>query len=248
MLSIIIPTLNEAEYIGKLLQSLCEQTYKEFEVIVVDAHSPDKTSGIAKNFSEKLKLKIVYQDGKGVANARNHGAKLAKGDLLLFLDADVILKDYFLESAIAEFSRRKLGAASVYMRPLEGEFVGIFGEKRAWDQIMWQLFFNFVIGVSQYIYPGAVGICIFCKKEIHEKIRGFDESIKLAEDFEYVRRASQFGKFRVMQRTVFVSVRRAELEGRLRNLLKYILAAIHKIFFGEIKSDVFKYEFGKYKK
>ncbi len=247
MLSIIIPTLNEEENIGNLLQSLACQTRKDFEVIVVDAKSQDNTESVAKQFCDELDLKIVYQPGKGVANARNHGAKLAKNDLLLFMDADVVLKDYFLESALAEFHRRNLGSASVYMRPREGEFAGIFKEKRAWDVVAWQIFFNTVIGLSQYFYPGAVGVCIFCKKEIHDKIKGFDETITLAEDFEYVGRAAKLGKFRLLRRSVYVSVRRADMEGRLHLLLKYISAAVYKVFVGEMRANEFKYEFGQYK-
>ncbi|MBI4095531.1 MAG: glycosyltransferase [DPANN group archaeon] len=246
MLSIIIPTYNETRYVGKLLQSLCNQTYKDFEVIIADANSKDNTEKVVNSFAEKLRLRFIRQAGKGVANARNCGAKIASGDLLLFLDADVVLKNYFLEFALREFEKRALNAASVYMRPIEGEF-GLFGRKRAWDRLVWQIFFNTVIGVSQYIYPGAIGICIFCKKNIHNKIGGFDETIKIGEDFEYIGRASKIGKFRVMYRSIFVSVRRAEMEGRLRNLLKYVLVTIHKIFFGEIRTDFFKYKFGQHK-
>ncbi len=247
MLSIIIPTYNEAEYVGRLLESLCGQTYRNFEVIVVDASSKDGTEKIVKNFSGKLDLKFFRQNGKGVANARNYGAGLAKYDLLLFLDADVILKNYFLERALKEFEKRALDAASAYMRPQEGEFMGIFREKRAWDVVAWQIFFNVVIGVAQYIYPGAIGICIFCKKSIHNKTGGFDETIKLGEDFEYIGRVSKIGKFRVMYRSVFVSVRRAEMEGRLKNLSKYFLATVYKLFFGDVRTDFFKYKFGQYK-
>ncbi len=246
MLSIIIPTLNEEENIGNLLQSLVGQTRKDFEVIVVDAKSKDNTESIVKRFSDEFDIKIVYQPGKGVANARNHGATLAKYDLLLFLDADVVLKNYFIESAVAEFNRRKLGAASVYMRPRDCQPCELQLEKKAFDKVTWQIFFNTVIGLAQYVYPGAVGVCIFCKKEIHDKIKGFDETITLAEDFEYVGRAAKLGKFRLLRRSVYVSVRRADMEGRLRLLLKYILAAVYKIFVGEMRANEINYKFGHY--
>ena len=133
------------------------------------------------------------------------------------------------------------------MRPITSES-GVLGEKRVADKLMWQILFNLVIGVSQYAGLGSNGACIFCKKSLHDKINGFDPTIKLAEDFDYTQRASRWGKFRILRRTTFVSMRRADVEGRLRLLVKLTFATIHKIFLGNIRSDVFKYEFGHYKR
>lgn len=92
LLSIIIPAYNEERDIGKCLKSLENQSYKKFEIIVVDDGSTDKTREIVKNFK---KIKLLKQKHKGPGEARNFGAKNARGEILILLDADMILdKDY----------------------------------------------------------------------------------------------------------------------------------------------------------
>ncbi len=246
-LSIIIPTLNAENYVGRLLQSLCEQTYKDFEVIVVDGQSEDDTISAAAKFADKLKLRVINSPKRNVAYQRNLGAANARGELLLFLDADIILKNNFLECCIAEFNSRCLDVASCYLRPMEGR-QGVLNIFRIWDILVWQLFFNAILCVAQYTYPVSPGGGTFVKKWVHEKVGGFDETIKLAEDHEYAKRTAKFAKFRILRKTMFVSMRREDTDGRVRVLVKYVLATFHKFFFGEIRSDVFKYQFGHYKK
>ena len=93
MLSIIIPCLNEEEYLPLLLESVKKQKFLDYEIILADAGSKDKTLQIAKKYN----CKIV--PGGLPSKGRNQGAKKAKGDLLLFLDADVILPDGFFKDA-----------------------------------------------------------------------------------------------------------------------------------------------------
>ena len=247
MLSIIIPTYNEEDYIGKLLQSLCEQTYGDFEVIVVDGQSEDDTISAAKMFSDKLSIQIINSSERNVAYQRNLGVANAKGDLLLFLDADILLKDYFLGRALDEIKARQLDIAGCYLRPLEAR-AGKFSVQRVLDIAIWQLFFNTVLCAAQYAYPCSPGGGTFSKKWLHERLGGYDTSIKLAEDHDYSRRAAKITKFRLLRRAIFVSMRREELEGRIKILVKFIFATFHKFFLGEIRSDVFRYKFGHYKK
>ena len=102
--------------------------------------------------------------------------------------------------------------------------------------------FNFWIFATQFFYPNASGSGIFCKKWLHKKVNGFDETIKLSEDMDYVRRCKKFGKFRILKTVKsYVAMRRFEKEGRIKVGLKLLLSAIYRIFFGEIRSDVFKY-------
>ena len=91
MLSIIIPTKNEEYYLPKLLESIKRQDYKNYEIIVADAGSKDKTRDVAR----KSGCKVVK--GGLPSIGRNNGAKYAKGELLLFLDADTVLPENFLK-------------------------------------------------------------------------------------------------------------------------------------------------------
>ena len=94
--SVVIPTFNEEKYLPLLLKDLESQTFKDFEVIVSDANSTDSTRSIAKNYG------ATVCDGGLPSVGRNNGAKIAKGDILIFLDADVRIKNDFIESVDIE--------------------------------------------------------------------------------------------------------------------------------------------------
>src|SRR5689334_11198275 len=88
--SIIVPTLNEEQYLPRLLTSIRRQRYKQYEVILVDGKSTDKTIAIAQSFRTLLpKLTIVRSEKQQVGYQRNLGAKRAAGAYFVFLDADV---------------------------------------------------------------------------------------------------------------------------------------------------------------
>lgn len=226
MLSIIIPAYNEEKYLPKLLDCIKKQTYKDYEFIVADANSKDKTRQIAKSNG----CKIVQ--GGLPAKGRNNGAKSAKGDVLLFLDADVTFGRDFLRKAVNELKKRKLDAAGCYIHPSSNNII---------DKIFFGIF-NLWIFATQFFYPNASGSGIFCKKWLHKKVKGFDETIRLSEDMDYARRCGKHGKFRILKTAKsYISMRRFEKEGRFNVGIKLFLSAVYRLVFGEIRSDIFKY-------
>jgi len=95
--SVIIPTYNRADTVGRSIESVLNQSFHDFEIIVVDDGSEDNS----RQFMERSyyhKVKYVYQDNKGVCAARNHGAALANGRFLIFLDSDDWLGDNTLHA------------------------------------------------------------------------------------------------------------------------------------------------------
>jgi GT2 family glycosyltransferase len=85
------------------------------------------------------------------------------------------------------------------------------------------------------------------KKEIFEKVKGFDESIKFAEDHNFVRRIRKIGKFGVLRSAkILSSPRRFEKDGWILTYFRYIIAEVYMIFVGDIKRDIFKYDFGQH--
>lgn len=101
MISIIIPTYNEESVIKSCLESLNKQSLSDFEVIVVDDGSIDKTLEILNSFkSEKYKLTILKGEHKGPGFARNLGAKQAKGEILVFVDSDMTFDRNFLKNLV----------------------------------------------------------------------------------------------------------------------------------------------------
>lgn len=226
MISIVIPAYNEEKYLPKLLKCIKQQTYKDYEIIVADADSNDKTRRIAKKYG----CKIV--EGGMPSVGRNNGAKAAKGNILLFLDADVQFDKNFLENAVKEIKARDLDVAGCHTFPLTSHII---------DKIFFSIF-NVWTFATQFFYPNASGSGIFCKKWLHEKVKGFDETIKLSEDMDYAKRCGRHGKFRIIKSAKsYVAMRRFEKEGRFKIGFKLLLSAFYRIFLGEIKSDVFKY-------
>lgn len=231
MLSIIIPTLNEEHYLPPVLESIKRQSFKDYEIIVADADSTDKTVEIAKNYG------CWVVPGGLPAKGRNEGAKVARGDTLLFLDADTILPDGFLEKITNEFRLRGLDSATCPIKP--------FGKSK-FAMIYYNLFFNFPSLVLERIYPNGTGL-IIAKKDLHQKIRGFNEELMVGEDHEYIRRTAKLGRYRVLKSDRFFwSERRFKKEGWFRTLFKYGLIGLHLIFLGPVKTDIFKYRYGHY--
>ena len=227
-LSIIVPTLNEEKYLPILISQLKKQTFQDFEIIVSDGGSTDKTREIAQNFG----CKVV--DGGLPAKARNEGAKVAKGELFLFLDADnIYLPEDFLEKAIDEFERRNLGVAGFPLY-VAGNFI---------DKIVYFLY-NLWVKITQKFFPLACNV-ILTKREVFEKVGGFDEEVFVGEDHDFAQRAAKVSKFGFIEKAgkVITSARRLEKEGRLKTYLKYILAGIHFYFLGPPKKKIFNYEF-----
>ncbi len=232
-ISIIIPTFNEQYYLPRLLSSIQAQTVGPKEIIVADAFSVDNTKEIAKQFG----CKVI--DGGLPSKSRNNGAKLASQPLFLFLDADVILPPQFLKNTVDEMLIKELDITSCFITPRSNLKI---------DRFLHQ-FANQYMKLTQKFHPHMPGFCIFVKKSLHEKIQGFDESLILAEDHDYVKRAKKIGKFGYLKSyKIPVSVRRLSEEGRVKIALKYIAIELHLIFLGKIKRNIFNYKFGNHLK
>lgn len=205
----------------------------DFEIMVADAGSEDRTREIARAFG----CEVV--EGGLPARARNQGAREVKGDLLLFLDADVILPKGFLEKTIKEFNQRTLDIAAFSLIPIS--------EKKG-HKFLFNFFYNYPLSILEDKWAhGAMGILV--KKWLHQKIGGFDERIKIAEDHHYVQRASRIGKFGMIKSAkIFVSLRRVRKDGWVRTGLKYSFAELHMKFRGPIRKEIFQYKFNHYDK
>lgn len=100
-ISVIIPTYNEKTSLEECIESLGVQSYSDFEIIVVDDGSTDGTLKILENLAKALpNFKYVRQPHRGAGAARNLGAKQAKGEILVFVDADMTFEENFLESLV----------------------------------------------------------------------------------------------------------------------------------------------------
>ena len=234
MISIIIPSLNEEKYLPLLLESIKEQNFSDYEIILADAGSKDKTLEIAKNYG------CIVVPGGLPAKGRNEGAKIAKGRLLFYVDADIILPKDFFDKAVSEFNKRNLDIASFCLIPLP---------KNNFTSFLIDVFYNKPIVLLQNILPhAAMGILV--KKDLSDKLNGFDEGIKLAEDMDFARRAkyklkAKFGIIKYVK--IYFADRRLKTDGWLTTGIKFFLCELHMIFVGPVRSDIFKYKFDHHK-
>ena len=230
-LTVIIPTLNEIAYLPGLLNALAVQTRLPDEVIVADAGSTDGTAELARTRGAR-----VIRGGMP-AVGRNAGAQVAGGDLLLFLDADVLPPPDFIARVLEEFKRKEYDVATCFIAALD---------ENPLDRMIC-LGTNLYFQIIQPVSPHAPGFCILSKRATHEIMEGFDESLILSEDIDYARRAKRHGKFGMLTSTrIPVSMRRVGKEGLVGLGLKYAWCEIYALLGKPVREAPFKYEFGTF--
>ena len=229
--SIVIPTLNEGNYLPNLLESIRKQDFKDYEIIVADSYSDDDTVKIAKKYGCRVLNGVRGNPGIN----RNMGARIANGKNIIFFDADVVLPKGFLRTNTQFFRRHNLDVAGNIGIPLNGTNL---------DRAI-RFVANNGIKILKYVKPSVEGYFIFVKKKVHDK-EEFDESITFAEDSEYVERIYRHGgKFGLLKMPIFVSMRRFEKKGKIKMSAVYIWLTFRR-FFTEMKKKDIDYEFGKF--
>lgn len=104
MVSIIVPVYNTEKYICKCLDSILSQTYKNFELIIIDDGSSDSSPQICDAYANKdARIVVIHQKNQGVSVARNIGLALSHGNILFFIDSDDYASSYLVENVIAAF-------------------------------------------------------------------------------------------------------------------------------------------------
>ena len=225
-ISVIIPTLNEEKCIGKTLkQFLPVKDRYNLELIVSDGKSKDNTIKIAKKYADKV---IVHAKKRkqNIAEGRNAGAKVAKGDILVFLDADTRvgnLKDFF-EKIIDKFKDESIVAATtkVLVYPEEERFV---------DRLFHNIYSK---GVSFLISIGkgaSRGECQIIRAKQFRKIKGYNEKLIASEDMELFMRLAKVGKIHFLNDlNVYESPRRYREKGYIKVITKWFLNGFWVIF------------------
>jgi len=185
--SFIIPTKNEETNIERCLRSILALDYPKdrYEIIVADGHSEDRTCEIA----QSLGAKVINNDKIIQSAARNIGAINAAGDLIAFIDADIILDPEWLKRAITHFNDPEVAAV--------GNFPGI-ADDADWIEKVW--FFHIKskhAGKDLSRVDWLASANIIFDKETFMKIGGFDESIRYAEDVDIGLRVT-IGGYRII--------------------------------------------------
>lgn len=210
-ISVIIPTLNEEKYLGITLHSLRRQKFKDFEIIVSDGNSSDKTVEIARTLADK----IVRNKKRGISHQRNKGVEVACGELLVFTDADTLHPDNWLLKIVKEFDgdKRLVGIA--------GNVFPLSTKRRVLVSL--SLINEYSKKISHRIrFYFAAGANLACRKTAFESVGGFSEDLETREDTEFMMRLARFGSVKFCSDIIiWSSDRRAKL-GKIK-WLKYFL-------------------------
>ncbi len=212
-ISIVIPVHNGAEFLGACLASVFASDYPDFEVIVVDDASTDASASIAGQFPIRV---ISSPHRRGAAAARNTGAEMALGDILFFLDADILIRPGTLRAAAAEFAAH----------PAVSALFGSYG-----THTLPENFFSRYKNLVHYFthQNSSAEASTFCsgfgaiRRESFEQVRGFDPDFRYLEDIELGYRMRSAGirirlckdlQFTHCKRYSFWSLIRSDVAGR----------------------------------
>jgi glycosyltransferase involved in cell wall biosynthesis len=242
-LAIIIPAKNEEKTLPYLINSIKEQTFKDFKIIVADADSKDKTKEIAKKYG----CEIVK--GGNPSEGRNRGIERAikKGFKVCFMiDADSILpsKD-FLEQALREFYERGFDLAGTLQNPFDTKIkidlenvIKTCKSSRSWKYKLIYRLTNLSLKTLEHTRNPTLGNGIFEKTKVYESIGGFDENIEFGEDSKYARCVIKKGyRFGILKKPdkIFTSPRRFEEKGFWKMFGIYLYFDIGLLFGHEFK-------------
>ncbi len=235
--SIIIPTLNEENFLPNLLNDLSKQKEKNFEVIVVDGGSTDQTEKVLHKYSRLLKCCFVKFNKKNVSIQRNTGAKKALGSYLIFLDADCRISHFFTQNLKKTLSKKKGLLYIPYILP----------DEKSSDSKLFFAIANSMIELSQSLgRPLSSGGSMIVERNFFLLIGGFPENVFMSEDHKLVMKAYDWKVKTIFLRNIKVkfSLRRMRREGKLKMLVKVIYSFIHLMLNGKIDQKIFEYEMG----
>jgi rSAM/selenodomain-associated transferase 2 len=196
-ISIIIPTLNEAENIGKLVRYLKRHANNVLhEIIVVDAQSRDNTEGVARQAGAI----VLTSEKRSRAVQMNLGAKAAKGDVLYFVHADCFPPETY--------------CADIQQFMEEGFYLGCYRYK--FDSS------NILLGINAYFTRFSPLWCrggdetLFVKRSVFDELKGYDEQFSIMEEYDFIHRARANFKMAIMPKYALVSARKYETNGYFR--------------------------------
>lgn len=224
--SVVIPLYNKEHFVKKTIQSALDQTFQEFEVIVIDDGSTDNSLRKVEEFDDE-RIRVYKQENKGASSARNKGVELAKNNWIAFLDADDIwYKDHLeeLNKSIKTFPKAQV-VSNAYEIALNHNFIKKpkFSKKLPDNTSIIEDYFSF-----SFINPLFWTSSLAVKKKCFETIGGFDTKINSGQDTDLICRLALKFTLVYNPKTTFLHIKHTEnnlsqshnLESRLKILKK----------------------------
>lgn len=178
--SVVIPLYNKAPYVRKALESVFAQTFRDFELIVVDDGSTDDSLHVAKGVLDDsgIEHQLIHQDNSGVSTARNNGVAASHGDIVCFLDADDWWAPKFLERIdwlIKEYPEAGIYGVNYYIIKREGQRIALHIPSTG--------YINYCDCYRKLQMP-LTSISVAIPKKVFQEFGGFKPHLKLGEDFD----------------------------------------------------------------
>jgi biofilm PGA synthesis N-glycosyltransferase PgaC len=187
--SILVPAYNEEKTIAKTLKSLLRLNYPKnlLEIIAINDGSTDNTLKIMKKF-EKYGVKVIDKPNGGKASALNAGLKVAKGDIIVCMDADSIVSKNALKYTIGYFNDHKVGAVASSLKVYKPK---TFWQKMQFVEYIYNIFLRKILALmdSVFVVPGPFGLY---RRSVLEKVGGWEEG-NLTEDMELTMKIQKAG-------------------------------------------------------
>ena len=224
-ISVVIPAYNEESSIERCLESLKKQTYKDYDIIVINAESTDKTAEVSARYTDNV---ITAKTGSP-GPARNLGVKSSQSEVIAFTDADTIVEKSWLSEIAKKFEDSKVVGVGGVLRPLDARLL---------DRIMFKINSDLwyrltaVFGFYQLGTPN----CAY-RRSAFLAAGGFDEKLSMLEDTELSLRIKKYGRIIIDKNmVVYNSARRFKQEGYIRVFLRYLKEYVN-LFMGKAVSS-----------
>ena len=192
--SVIIPTYNRAHLIGKAIKSVLNQTYQDFEIIVVDDGSTDNTEEIVKSFTDFKIHYICHKHNRGASSTRDIGIKASRGEYIAFLDSDDEWLPEKLNKQMKIFESESSEVGVVYTRDYYVDEKDKKVKKVHIPRKEGYIYEN-LLRAEDVIYISTVLV----KNECFKKVGLFDEDLPASEDYDMWFRIAKYYKFRYVK-------------------------------------------------
>jgi glycosyltransferase involved in cell wall biosynthesis len=183
LVSVIMPAYNAGEYITEAIESVLIQNYRNFKLIVIDDGSTDNTKDIVASFKNN-KIKYFYQENKGLAGAQNTGIKISQGPFLIKLDSDDMMTPDFISKHLQEFEKHPeadLVYCDDYLIDENSKSIRVIKRPEYKNTRM------LIRDLFHCGFP-VVPFRTCIRKSVFDKIGLFDENLRMAEDYDMMRR------------------------------------------------------------
>lgn len=233
-ISVIIPTLNEEKLIERVLQQFDKDLRNEYEleIIVSDGGSSDRTLEIAEKYVDKL-VKHSDEKRQNIAEGRNKGAEISKGDVLVFFNADTELEDprmFFEKIIIFKCNNTYSGLTCT---------IKVFKNEEKISDIIFHSFYNRYVRFLNFIGLGmGRGECHVIKRKYFYEAGKYNEKMFAGEDFDLFKRLRRLGKIKVESELIVrESPRRYRKYGYLRVIFDWLKNSIWILVLKKSSSD-----------